>query len=671
MRHQKKNTHLRYGIIAVSFAVICLVYIVVLAVVQARGSQTKYASDEAGTRTVTVAGLRGEIYDCRGRLLVGNSTSYDLIYEYGAMPDTYAEINRALLDTLDAIEITGNTDKLCSDFFPLEGIYPNVRYCSAISDTASSEYYYLSRVLKRNGLDADTTAEELAEYYVKQYRLSQRLYSDDEIRDLMRLWYEMNRVNFGIYQAYTVAEGVSMELVTYIQEKGVEGVTFKTVSERVYNYPGIASHILGRVGKITAEDAEYYSELGYPMDSFVGTSGCELAFESILHGQDGKMVIKYDDDGNITEKYYETEPISGNDVWLTIDIDLQLAAEKGLAESIEAAGSSEAGAITAVDPNTGAVLAIGSFPTYDLSQFSSIEYYNSLLNDPNTPLLNRALQGVYAPGSTYKVGVALAALQNGEISTSTHYTCNKVYPHFHNPTCLGTHGSIDIFDAIQESCNVFFYSLGEKMGIKSVTDYTQALGLGVSTGIELSERVGTVAGPDYRQAHNDIWTAGADDVSAAIGQSDHGYTPLQLSVYMASIVNGGTRYSAHLLDSVRNFYTDEAISVYTPTVADTVPISDYTYSTLIESMRRVVANNSEISRYFKGISVSVGGKTGTAEVTGKRDYALFSGFAPLNAPEIVVSCIIEEGQHGYYASIAAARVMEEYFNTQDDNTPKN
>ena len=138
------------------------------------------------------------------------------------------------------------------------------------------------------------------------------------------------RVDFGLYASYTIAENVPMELVTYVEEAGIKGVTVKTVSERVYNYPGIASHILGRVGKITAEDAEYYDELGYPMDAYVGTSGCELAFEPILHGQDGKMVIKYDDEGNVIEKYYQKEPVSGNDVWLTIDIDLQIAAEKGL-----------------------------------------------------------------------------------------------------------------------------------------------------------------------------------------------------------------------------------------------------------------------------------------------------------------------------------------------------
>ena len=478
---------------------------------------------------------------------------------------------------------------------------------------------------------------------------------------LMRLWYEMERVGFGAFQGYTLAKGIDMELVAYLREAGVEGATFTTVSERVYAYPGVASHILGRLGKITAEDAEYYSELGYPMDAYVGVSGCELAFDAILHGQDGKMVIKYDTDGNMIEKYYEKEPVSGNDVWLTIDIDVQIAAEKGLAEAAAASPTSVGGAISAIDPNTGAVLAIASYPTYDLGQFSSVSYYNSLLEDSKTPLLNRALQVIYAPGSTYKIGVALTALETNTINAYTTFNCNGVYPHLHNPTCLSSHGTTDVYEAIQESCNVFFYTLGHKMGIDQITNYTLRLGLGADTGIELSERVGIVAGLKYRQ-ENDLgsWGAG-DDVSAAIGQSDHGYTPLQLSVYMASIVNGGTRYSAHILDSVRSFYTDQTITEASTTVLDRVSISEDTYSILIEAMGRVVSENSEIYRYFRDLPVKAGGKTGTAEVSGKQDYALFSGFAPLNSPQIVVSCIIEQGQHGYYASIAVARTMEEYF----------
>ena len=659
---KQPNIGLRYGILATVFAAVCLVFTIVLAVVQIKGPQTEYDPDSANTRTVTVSGLRGEIYDRNGKLLVGNSTSYSLLYEYGAMPDTYREINLELLGILDAMEHTENTDKLSEDLYPLEGTYPDMVYRAAVGDTASNEYYYLQRVLKRNGLEEDTSAEELAEHYITKYKLDEELYSDGEIRDLMRLWYEMERIDFGQYQSYTLAENVSIELVTYIQEKGLEGVTFKTVSERVYQYPGIASHILGRLGKITAENAEYYNELGYPMDGYVGVSGCEAAFESILHGQDGKMVIKYDDEGNIVEKYYETEPVSGNDVWLTIDIDLQIAAEKGLAESAELCETSCGGAITAVDPNTGAVLAIASYPTYDLTRFSEVEYYNSLLEDEDTPLLNRALQGVYAPGSTYKIGVALSALEGGYTNDTYTCECNKIYPFLHNPECNGTHNTTNIFKAIQESCNIFFYELGHKMGIESITAYTTRLGLGTQTGRELGERVGTIAGPEGREANKlEAWTAG-DDLSAAIGQADHGYTPLQLSVYMSSIVNGGTRYSAHILDSVRHFYSDEALESYEVKVMDSVKISDYNYDILIKSMGQVVSENSEVSGYFKNVPVAVGGKTGTAEVNGQADNALFSGFAPLNDPQIVVSCIVEEGQHGYFASHAVAVVMEEYFN---------
>ncbi len=667
---KRKNIGIRYIVISASFAVICLIFTIVLAVIQAKGPQTNYYIEDTNTRTVTVAGLRGQIYDCNGNLLVGNSTSYDLLYEYGAMPETYKEINSSLLQILSSLKETNQTDKISEDYFPIEGVFPNVRYCDALSDTSSNEYYYFLRVLERNKLDKDITAEDLAQYYIDRRELSDKLYSSGEIRNLMRLWYEMDRVDFGMYQSYTVAKNVSSELVTHIEEKAssglVVGVTFKTMSERVYNpdFAGYASHILGRVGKITAEDAEYYSELGYPMDCYVGISGCEYAFESILHGQDGKMVIKYDDYGNITEKYYETEPISGNDIYLTIDIDIQMAAEDALKASIEDIDSANTGALTAMDPNTGAVLAIASYPTYDLTQYSNEEYYNSLLENEHTPLLNRALQGIYAPGSTYKIGVALAALEQGDITNSTECICTGRYDSLHRPSCNGVHDIVDIYEAIQESCNIFFYSIGEKISINPIIEYTQRLGLGVKTGIELAEKTGNIAGPEFRQENKlEAWTQG-DDLSASIGQADHGYTPMQLSVYTSSIVNGGTRYNAHILDSVRHFYTKAVISSYEATAVDSVNISADNYQTLIDSMGRVVSENNEVKRYFnnlESIGINAGGKTGTAEVNGQKDNALFCGFAPLDNPRIVVSCIIEEGVHGYYAAKPTAKVMEKYF----------
>ncbi len=666
MPHRKSNTAARGAVLGIAFGVICLVFTAILAIVQIKGPSGAYASDSKNIRTVTVSGLRGEIYDRNGKLLVGNSSSHDLIYEYGAMPYSRAEINAELLTILDAAEQTGNADKLCRDFFPIEGIYPNVHYASAMSDTASQEYHYFCRVVKSEGLDADITAAELAEYYIDRLELYEDTYSSAQRMSLMRMWYEMDRIGFGAWQSYTIAENVSDELVTYINEAGLLGVTFTTVSERVYYYPGVASHILGRVGKISAANAEYYTSLGYPLDAYVGVEGCELAFESILHGQDGTRVIEYDDGGNIIAEYYEAEPISGDDVYLTIDIDLQIAAEEGLAEVAESIEGAGGGAITATVPDTGEVLALASYPTYDLSRFSDSQYYASLLTNEDTPLYNRALSGTYAPGSTYKIGAALAALEGGEITDTDTCYCGGVYTGISlEPTCLAHHGNITVYDAIQESCNVFFYSLGQSMGMDSVTSYTQRLGLGVKTGIEIGENVGTVANTQFAQA-NGLALGADNNVLGAIGQSYHTYTPLQLAVYMSSIVNGGERYEAHLLHSVKNFYTGETLLSYTPQVLDTVELGADTYDTLIESMRRVVASNPEVGMHFTSVSAAVGGKTGTAEVAGQGDNALFVGFAPVKSPEIVVSCIIEEGLHGYNAAAATAGVFEKYFELKQD-----
>lgn len=661
----KPPTARRYMIPAILFVLVLTTFLVVLAVVQIRGSRNPIDDDSTVTRTVTVAGLRGEIFDCNGKLLVGNETSYDLIFEYGAMPDTRREINASLLEILKALSETGNGDRLAHDYYVLEGTYPSLKFCEELSDQESNEYYYYKKFLQAHALDEKkTNADDVVDYFVSRYKLSSSLYTDTEITALLRLLYEMERVGFGAYQSYTIATDVNMSMITRIEENRIEGASFTTGSERVYAYPGIASHILGRVGKITAENADHYSALGYPMDAIVGIEGCEKQFESWLRGQDGTMVIKYDKDGNVIEKYYEKEPVGGNDVYLTIDIDLQIAAEKALAENIVSIGTAKGGACTVLDPNTGALLAAATYPTYDLTRFDDEEYVDSLLDNPYSPFLNRALNGVYAPGSTYKMGVALAALQNGAIDTSTCYDCYGAYPDHGNPKCTYTHApqnKIDVRLAIQSSCNVFFYSVVDKAlsNISEVTSYTTRLGLGVPTGIELPEAIGTVAGPGY-SAQNTIWTK-ANDIHAAIGQSDHAYTPLQISVYTASLANGGTRYAAHILDSVRTFRSGEYLYTYQATVMDSGIIDPAVHQTLMEAMGLVVSANGEVSRRFARVPVTVGGKTGTAEYTGKTDYALFTGFAPFDAPEIVATCIIDEGQHGYLASETVAAVFEKYF----------
>ena len=382
------------------------------------------------------------------------------------------------------------------------------------------------------------------------------------------------------------------------------------------------------------------------MDSLVGNSGCEKAFEGFLHSQDGILSVEYDENGSVVDKHYEVEPISGNDVWLTIDIKMQIAAEDSLRDTINNLQYAQAGSAVSLEANSGAVLAIASYPTYDLTQFDSIDYYSQLQNDASLPLLNRALSGTYAPGSVYKIGAALAALEEGHISELSTYTCNKVYPHS-NQECLGTHGATNVVNAIRDSCNVFFYYLGDEMGVNKLTKYTKPLGLGISTGIELSESIGTVA---------------ADQpTSSAIGQAAHAYTPLQMALYTATLPNGGTRYTAHLLHSVHQFYSGNIILSYENRVAETVEISAKNKDIVLEGMRRVVAASDLISTNFAKVPVTVGGKTGTAQKDGQVDNALFTGVAPYNDPEIVGFCVIDQGAVGGYASAPVAKMFEAYY----------
>ncbi len=661
-KKKKQGFSARYVGITAVFLLVCLFYTVKLFDLQSNSVAGSYDDNGLVTRTYTVAGVRGEIYDRNGVLLVGNDINYDLIFEYGSIPDTTPELNRSILAALDAMERTGSGSYLSDDLYALEGTYPDLHFTSEATDKNSDTYAALLRIFDANKLgDADDLSEELlTDTLRKKYKIYEDQYTPEEITALLRVRYEMERVQFGYYNPYTLAKDVPPALVSYIEESGIEGINFKISSERVYHYPGYASHILGRVGKIQEADLDYYKELGYSMDSLVGNSGCEKAFESYLHSQDGILSVTYDQNGSVVEKHYEVTPISGNDVYLTIDINMQIAAEDTLSRTVDMLNSAKAGAAVALDPSSGAVYAIASFPTFDLTQIRNPDYYNEILENKDLPELNRAISGVYPPGSVYKLGAALAALEEDHITDSDTYTCNKVFPHLHQPTCLGNHGTISVTEAIRDSCNVFFYYLGMQMGTDSITKYTKPLGLGVATGIELPERIGTVAG----RANSNTWDVG-NDLSAAIGQANHGYTPLQLAVYTSSIVNGGTRYKAHLLDSVHEFYTGKLIFECKAEVLETVEISPYNKKTILEGMRRVVEASSMISTNFAPLPVTVGGKTGTAEVDGKVDYALFAGAAPYDAPEIVGVCIIEEGAMGGNASYTVADMFEAYYEAKE------
>ena len=680
-----RQTHtLRYlGIVAL-FCLICVIYLGRLFFIQISGRENQYTADTT-QREVTVQAVRGEIYDRNGVKLVANRYSYDLSLAHAQFFSlSVQERNEVCLGVQNALAKRGGEGVREQKFFPFEGTYPNYTYSADTLDGDSIRYYRLKRVLGDVGLKADTTAIDLRDYYTDTYDLLQldnqgnRRYSDKEIDTLIRMYYDIDATRFRSSGEYILCEGVDMSLMTYIKEQNIKSVNFTVNVAREYCYPGYASHILGLVGPIYSEEWEYYNELGYQMNAIVGKSGCEAAFESYLRGTDGKVRIKEDANGNVIEVEVLTEAIAGNDVYLTIDINLQIAAEDGLAENVadvversqglvENGAECRSGAAVAMNPNTFEVLAIASYPTYDLTSYNAD--YNLLSKDPAQPLLNRALNGTYAPGSTLKPGMAAIALTDDAIVATTHISCSGKYKGTVGCSTYGTNhwGSIDVIDGIAYSCNSFFCEIGDRLGIQKMENYLTKFGLGQSTGLELGGSKGVLAGPTYRGEiqSSEQWQPGMT-WQAAIGQSDHQLSPVQMAAYIATLCNGGTRYSAHLLHSVYRFGNDEPVYVYTQTedtVLGRMDIAEADLNTVFEGMRKVVTETSSVRRWINSstIPVTVGGKTGTAQTGGDCDNALFVAAAPYNDPDVVISVVLEKGYSGGLASLTAARILEAYY----------
>ncbi len=698
-----------WGLCAV-FVAVCLFYIIRLGTLELTGENIGgHKQDGTTERTVTVQAVRGQIYDRNGTPLVTNTYSYSLTVDYAVLPTENDARNAILLSALHMLETCGDTGKFATNRFPFAGHYPNYTYSDAVSDPESADHAKFLSVVKNNGLRREAVlrikderrmnaseandyydahplesipAERLVRYFVKEYGLDavdgngQRLYGNADIDRLFRILWGMEATGFSRVNDYVMASGISIDTVTHELELGLAGIGFSTSVTRVYNYPGYASHILGQTGPIYAEEWEDYKAEGYDMNAIVGKSGCEAAFESYLRGRDGVKVIVEDRAGNIVNEYMKVEPVAGQDVYLTIDIDLQIAAEEALKENILAIQSTydredcRSGAIVAMDPRNGELLALASYPTYDLTTYN--HNYNELAADTAQPLLNRALYGVYAPGSTFKPLVAVAALNEGIVNAGTLLECAGTYTYYqsYQPDCwihnsssstVKQHGWLNAADALKVSCNCYFFEAGRLLGIDRMNRYSALAGFGQSTGIELGETVGALAGPAHRDAVDGMEWQATDTIAAAIGQSDNAFTPLQIGVATSTIVNGGSRYAAHLLLRVRDFATRTDTHVTQPSVVDTIPMSASTCDTVLSGMEAVITSSAQISRYMKNIPVRVAGKTGTAQTGNAVDNGLFVCCAPSRNPEIVVTSVIERAGGGSYSAESAAKVLEAYY----------
>ena len=693
--NKKRGYLLRYIFLAAFFVVVCLIYTGRLIRYQISG-QDQYVKENTVKnkyRYETIHAQRGEIYDRNGVPLAVNAYTYDIRLDGGSMPSSQREKNATILSVLADAEAAGEGDSFTRPdspfiFFPMpDGSNLHFEYASDyFENTGRKNKFY--RLVSQLGCDEESTAEETGAILMIRYGIVQKddqgeynlAYDTDTAQLLLVLRLDMELSDFSAYTPYTLLRDVSLPLLTRVKESGVRGIAPYTSATRDYTYPGYASHILGRLGKIQKGYVEYYTELGYPLDAIVGIGGAEEAFESYLHGEDGVLTIVEDGEGNIIDQYVSKEPKAGSNVYLTIDIELQIAAEDALKNNIQyivdkavasekplSGEDAKTGALTALDNRTGEVLAMASYPTYNLATYS--QDVGMLNNDETAPLFNRALSGLYAPGSTFKIGVAAAALTEGIITPKTIINDEGVYDFYstYTPACWiynqsrSTHGPINVTTAIQVSCNYFFYEVGRLLTIETMNKYDRAFGLGVPTGIELSERTGILAGPDYRNEHGlGAWNPG-DTLSAAIGQAENVFTPLQISVYMSSILNNGVRMKTHLLHKVEAFHTGEVLETFTPQQMDGITLGEGVRDVVMNAMKSVTENGSA-ARVFRGYPIEMGGKTGTAQVLEtKSDNAIFTAFAPFDNPEIVVTCIIEQGANGTDAGYAVRDVFDQYF----------
>lgn len=641
----------RIHVLALFAAVVLVAFLVTLYNAQVvHGSEHRARSIASNATWETVDASRGILTDRNGKVLVSNRQTYTL-----TLDKTAFETDAAFNDTIFAlISLCQETGAVWEDTLPLSRELSPVLYLS----TRNSDDFVA--FLEKNGISRSLDAPDMLRALRELFAIDPA-YSEEEARLIAGVRYELDGRS-----SYVFSEDVSGEVISRITDGGFRGVTTAVSSSREYNTP-YAAHVLGRITRIYEEDWDEYRDKGYSMDALVGESGVERAFEDYLRGIDGTRIITTDENGKITGELYTKAPQPGDTVALTLDIDLQEVTEKALANTVEAMideDSFQRGAAAAViEVGSSEVLALASYPTFDLSTFS--EDYEKLVSDERLPMFNRATNGTYAPGSTFKMCTAVAALETGIITPSSVIRCEGIYTYYKDPQprCWVwangyTHGRLDVTKAITESCNYFFYEVGRLTGQDAINDYATQFGLGKRTGIEIGDSAGALASAEYAEKYDLEWTDG-QTLTAAIGQSYNLFTPLQLANYTATLVGGGDYYTPHLLKNVKSYDSEQLLYVYDEDAEHTVEMSEETKAAVTEGMHALTKGS--LSGAFRNCVVSAGAKTGSAQVGTDIANGVFVCYAPYENPEIAVAIVIEKGGSGAALASTAVEIINAYF----------
>ncbi len=654
------------------------------------GDKHKAEAKSLSVSTSAVKAPRGEILDSNGNPLVVNRQGNVVVFKYSEFPSAKEQEKRNQL-IFSLIKLFEENKIEWLDRLPV--IYEKGKL--VIDPDKEAEFKYMvseSMLEMENG--EKSTANECLDALIKRYKLED--YSKQDARKIASVCFGMKYLGFSTPSPYTFAEDVPVEIVSIIMEMSetYPGVKSERISYREYDDTISYSHLLGVVGAISAEEYEReqvkldealkddsltatdvmrLKNNAYSLNDRYGKSGIEAAMESYLRGKNGIKTATTASDGTVHEDFL-IKPEQGSTVVTTIRSDLQKVATQALQQMLidnrNSAYFDCTGAVVVMDCNTGAVLASVSLPTYDITRY--FEDYDTLVNDLSSPLWNRALQSAYAPGSTMKPAIALAALEEKTIDINSARYCGQTYV-LEDQTfkCLDRHGYLNVTTALEKSCNVFFFEMGKEMGIDKMNKYCNLLGLGQKTGIELPEAEGMLASIANKEAAGQVWNPG-DTVQAAIGQSDNLFTPLQLANYASTIANGGTRYQPYIIRSVLSSDMSEIIYETEPKVINTLNCSSKNLDIVKQGMRQVILNSS-CQYHFDDCVVSAAGKTGTSQV--KRQTAsgvtmtcnngFFISFAPYENPEIAVAVVAENANSGSGTSVVAAEIYNYYFSQKE------
>ena len=675
-----------------------------------KGAEYRAASVVKISNEVTVEAARGELMDRYGRSLVSNRATYQITLNSSLM-GAEAERNANLLALL---QICRDNNLTWTDTLPISSQAP-FTYTSDtplvyINDSGAAKFTYLGALLDVLPLGDDIlpnrwhkedltfvrhledlgegpTAEEVIAG-LREYFLIDPSVSDTDARALIGVLYELNLRSRDVKQTeYIFAQDVNIDAISAIKEQSLVGINIAATTVRQYNTTS-AAHLLGRVGSIQNWDA--YKDKDYNMNDSVGIDGMEYAFEDYLRGKSGTLLQEMSTSGKVVSETWKVnsttgevqEPEPGNHVMTTLDLRLQEKVEQVLASTIEGlAESRNKGAVIVQSVNDGGILAMASYPTYDLTTvYSNGEAYSAVANNPLKPFTNRATSEIYSPGSTFKPLVAIAALEEGLVTPtekiqdtgSLQLPEEEHYPYGDShPQCWiyrqyrGTHGWENMADALRDSCNIYFYTLGHRLGIEKLDEYAAKFGLGQKTGLELGEKEGYVAGPETSKMLNQEWYGG-NLLNAAIGQDNTKITLIQLSNYIATLINGGYHYETHLLKTVKSNDFTQTVYQYDAQPVEVLDLDPANVEAVKQGMWEV-ANDSEstVDQYLSNLAVEVGAKTGSAQVSADKSAdAVFVLFAPYDDPEIVISMVVEGGASGGNLASAAGEIVNYYFGSE-------